>query len=97
LIPCAPAKPQKWSSSLASNSALAKFFFQICRRAAYLLYYREEKNRPYTLLTHARTIHEKVGNTLQHNYSKNTFSDQTARQRLIQKLPSYPVREHEVS
>jgi hypothetical protein len=38
------AKPQKWSSSLASNSALAKgSFFRIRRRAVYLLYYREEK------------------------------------------------------
>jgi len=64
---------------------------------SYISLYLERKRTPYTLPTHVRIIHEKVGKTLQHSYSKNTFNDQTTKQRLIQKLPPYPVQEHEVS
>jgi hypothetical protein len=52
-------------------------FFPNTEESCISLYHTERENGPYILPTHARTIHEKVGNTLQHNYSKNTFNDQT--------------------
>jgi hypothetical protein len=38
-------------------------FFPNTEESCISLYHREKKNDPYTLPTHARTIHEKVGNT----------------------------------
>jgi hypothetical protein len=54
-------------------------------------------NGPCTLPSHARAIHEKVGDTSHQDYSKKTFDDQTTRKRFIQNLLSYLVRELEVS
>jgi hypothetical protein len=75
---------------------LSVYFFRIRRRAVHLCII-ERKNGPYTCqlmpVPYMRRL-ETLYNTITR---KETFNDQTARQRLIQKLLPYAVREHEVS
>ena len=78
------------------NSSTPIFFIEYAGELRIFVLQRGN-NGPYTIPAHPRTIHENIGHTLQHNYLKKTFNDQTTRKRLTQNHLPYLVRELEVS